>query len=109
MQGHGFESALDRIRQRFVATLPAQRAALAGPLSARGAALAQARQEAIEAAHRISGTAETLGFADLGDAARSCELTLCETPPGAKKARPAEIDALRNVIVSADIVLHDFG
>lgn len=72
----GMQSALARIRERFLTLLDERRAAIQGDLEI---AFASPEQSALALGrigaelHKISGTAGTLGFAELGDRARLIE------------------------------------
>lgn len=83
-------AAMAQIRQRFVAKLPEERAALAAALEA--AQSGAGRDALMQLAHRLKGSAGTFGFDAVSAAAAQLEL-LAKTPVAPLEAEAAALDA----------------
>lgn len=83
-------AAMAQIRQRFLAKVPEERAALAQARSA--AALDPRREALVQLAHRLKGSAGTFGFDDVSAAAARLERAL-KTSPEAFETEASALDA----------------
>jgi HPt (histidine-containing phosphotransfer) domain-containing protein len=87
-----FEARLAALRARFQASLGAQIEALASALTAAADA---PPVDAHRIAHKLAGTAPSLGFAEIGAVARELEAALDPAVAEARGARAAELGLAR--------------
>lgn len=97
--------ALDRIKGRFLATLSDQLVTMEQAHSSHAQLDATLREDALQALHRISGSAATLGMPKIGSAARRCEDLLIEDFATSTKMSPGSRAALAEVLAEAKSLL----
>ncbi len=99
-----FEARVEALRRRYVAGLPARRAALAAAWDAcRDAGDDAPWQQLREVAHNLSGSAPCYGFETLGRAARDLDRMLSGQAPC--RARADAADPVAGVLAALDAVV----
>lgn len=103
------QAGLSAVRRRFAAALP-ERAEVLQALQAeldKETGPFRSMEAAQLNLHKIAGTAETLGFCNLGDAARQCEdMIVAHVEAGQKLNVAALRDCLSNVLLLIEAVYH---
>lgn len=102
-QEKSLSAGLAIVRRRFAATLPQRAIVLARLQRQLDGGVEQINiEESRIVLHQISGTAATLGFADLGDCARDCEESIERYREGQPLQRAALQSGLKSVLEQID-------